>query len=91
VVGDRVFLSETYGPGSALLKVRPGGYDVVWSDADKRKRSMQCHWMTPIHVDAYLYGSSGRHTQNAELRCECQPRGRAEFSRIVAKESTFLV
>jgi hypothetical protein len=69
VVGDRVFISETYGPGSALLKVRPGGYDVVWSDADKRRKSMQCHWMTPIHVDGYLYGSSGRHTQNAELRC----------------------
>jgi outer membrane protein assembly factor BamB len=69
VVGDRVFLSETYGPGSALLKVRPGGYDVVWSDADQRKKSMQCHWMTPVHVGGYLYGSSGRHTQNAELRC----------------------
>jgi outer membrane protein assembly factor BamB len=69
VVGDRVFISETYGPGGALLKVKPGGYDVLWSDADKRRKSMQCHWMTPIHHDGYLYGSSGRHTQNAELRC----------------------
>jgi outer membrane protein assembly factor BamB len=70
VVGDRVFISETYGPGSALLKVRPGGYDVVWSDADKRRdKSMQCHWSTPIYHDGYLYGSSGRHETNAELRC----------------------
>jgi hypothetical protein len=69
VVGDRVFISETYGPGGALLKVRPGGYDVVWSDADQRRKGMQCHWLTPAHVDGYLYGSSGRHTQNAELRC----------------------
>ena len=70
VVGDRVFISETYGPGSALLKVRPGGYEVLWSDADKRRnKSMQCHWMTPIYLDGCLYGSSGRHTQNAELRC----------------------
>jgi hypothetical protein len=30
---------------------------------------MQCHWMTPIYHDGYLYGSSGRHTENAELRC----------------------
>ena len=30
VVGDLVFISETYGPGSSLLKVRPGGYEVVW-------------------------------------------------------------
>jgi outer membrane protein assembly factor BamB len=70
VVGDRVFISETYGPGSSLLKVRPGGYEVLWTDADKkRKKSMQCHWSTPIHHDGYLYGCSGRHKENAELRC----------------------
>src|SRR5262249_3598030 len=45
VVDDKVFISETYGPGSALLKVRPGGYDVLWNDADKRfDKAMQCHW-----------------------------------------------
>ena len=48
VIGDHVFISETYGPGAALLKVRPGGYDVVWNDAKKPRKSMQCHWMTPI-------------------------------------------
>jgi outer membrane protein assembly factor BamB len=71
VVGDRVFISETYGPGSALLEVRPGACREVWTDAGKgmRDKSMQCHWNTPVHVDGYLYGSSGRHTQNAELRC----------------------
>lgn len=70
VVDDRVFISETYGPGSSLLKVRPGACDVVWSDEDKgRDKSMQTHWNTSIHIDGYLYGSSGRHTQNAELRC----------------------
>jgi outer membrane protein assembly factor BamB len=70
VVGNRVFISETYGPGSALLEVRPVGCKEVWTDADKgRDKSMQCHWNTPIHVDGYLYGCSGRHTQNAELRC----------------------
>ena len=70
VVGDQVFISETYGPGSALLKVKPGGYDLVWSDADKgRSKSLQCHWNTPIHHDGYLYASSGRHTNEAELRC----------------------
>jgi outer membrane protein assembly factor BamB len=30
---------------------------------------MQTHWMTPVHVDGYLYGSSGRHPHDAELRC----------------------
>jgi outer membrane protein assembly factor BamB len=70
VVGDRVFISECYGPGGALLKVRPGGYEELWTDKEKRRnKSMQCHWMTPIHHDGYLYGSSGRHPQNAQLRC----------------------
>jgi outer membrane protein assembly factor BamB len=70
VVGDKVFISETYGPGAAVLKVKPGGCEEVWTDADKgRDKSMQCHWNTPIHVDGYLYGCSGRHDDNAELRC----------------------
>lgn len=69
VVGDRVFISETYGPGSALLRVEPGKYEVLWSDEKKNEPSMQCHWNTPIHHDGYLYGSSGRHMANGELRC----------------------
>jgi outer membrane protein assembly factor BamB len=70
VVGDRVFISETYGPGSALLKVKSGGYKVLWTDADRRwNKSMQCHWNTPIFYDGYLYGCSGRQPDQAELRC----------------------
>lgn len=70
VVGNEVFISETYGPGSSLLKVIPGDYKVVWADdARKRTKAMQTHWNTPVYVDGYLYGSSGRDTENAELRC----------------------
>lgn len=69
VVGDKVLITETYGPGSSLLKIKPGDYEVVWQEAVKPKKSLQCHWMTPIHVDGYVYGSSGRHDYNAELRC----------------------
>jgi hypothetical protein len=53
-----------------LLKVSPGKCEVVWSDEDTpRDKAMQTHWMTPVYVDGYLYGSSGRHSYNAELRC----------------------
>jgi outer membrane protein assembly factor BamB len=70
VVGNRVLISECYGVGSALLEVRPGGCKEVWSDRGKgRRKSLMCHWMTPIHVNGYVYGSSGRHSENAELRC----------------------
>ena len=69
VVGDEVFITETYGPGSALLRVKPGDYEVVWQDPPGRDKAMQAHWNTPIYHEGYLYGSSGRHKSNAELRC----------------------
>ena len=68
VVGDRVLIAETYGPGAALLKVRPGGYEVVWKDAG-RDKSLQPHWNTPVHHRGHVYASRGRHRGNAELRC----------------------
>jgi len=69
VVGNEVFISETYGPGSSLLRVRPGGYEVVWRDPPGRDKAMQTHWNTPVYHEGYLYGSSGRYTANAGLRC----------------------
>jgi outer membrane protein assembly factor BamB len=71
VIDDKVFISECYGLGSALLQVKPGGCEVVWSDAKKklREKRLLCHWMTPVYSGGYLYGCSGRHTNQAELRC----------------------
>jgi outer membrane protein assembly factor BamB len=81
VVGNKVLISETYGPGSALVEVRPGGVREVWTDADKgRNKSLQCHWNTPIYVDGYVYGCSGRHTQNGELRCVELATGKVMWS-----------
>src|SRR5262249_210016 len=71
----------TYGPGGVLLRVKPGAApEVVWSDEKKADKSMQCHWMTPIYHDGYLYGSSGRHTENAELRCIAGETGKLMWS-----------
>jgi outer membrane protein assembly factor BamB len=70
VAGDLVLISECYGPGSAVLKLKPGGVEEVWTDADKgRSASLRCHWNTPIHHEGFVYGCSGRHTNEAELRC----------------------
>jgi outer membrane protein assembly factor BamB len=94
VVGDKVFISETYGPGAALLQVRPGAYKLLWSDAAKtaRKKSMQCHWMTPIYKDGYLYGCSGRHEYNAELRCIELASGKVMWTRgLRARVSLLMV
>ncbi len=93
VVGDQVFLTECYGPGSVLLQVKPDGPRVVWSDADKgRQKSMQCHWNTPIHHAGYLYGSSGRHTSEAQLRCIELATGKVMWSqRDLGRASLLMV
>ncbi|MFM9058381.1 MAG: PQQ-binding-like beta-propeller repeat protein [Planctomycetaceae bacterium] len=81
IVGDEVLVSECYGPGAALLKVRPGGCEVVWQDdARQRRKILQCHWSTPIHHEGFVYGCSGRHTENAELRCVEWKTGRVAWS-----------
>ncbi len=70
IVGNQVLISETYGPGSSLLSFKENGMEVVWKDAERsRIRAMQTHWNTGIHHDGFFYGSSGRHSNNAELKC----------------------
>lgn len=81
VVGDEVLVSECYGPGAVLVRAKPGGCDVVWQDdARQRRKILQCHWSTPIHHDGFVYGCSGRHTENAELRCVEWKTGRVAWS-----------
>jgi outer membrane protein assembly factor BamB len=79
VIGDRVFISESYRIGGVLLKVRPGGYDVLWKDDPERGLSMAAHWNTPIRVEGHLYGCSGRYRAEAELRCVELATGRVTW------------
>ncbi len=67
VVGNRIFLSSAYKVGSVLLDVHEDGKDcdVVWQDSE----NMLTHWSTAIHVDGFVYGFSGRHEKEGELRC----------------------
>lgn len=82
VVGDRVLITECYQIGSALLQVRPGGVaKVIWTDKERgRNKALACHWNTPIHVDGYVYGSSGRNKGDAELRCVEWSTGKVKWS-----------
>ena len=70
VAGDRVLLSECYGPGSVLLDLAGGDPRVVWRDRTPRPRSaLMAHWATPIFHEAHLYGASGRHAGDAVVAC----------------------
>jgi len=83
VVGDEVLISETYGPGAALVRVKPGGSEVVWQDDPrKREKSLKAHWSTPIHHEGHVYACSGRHTQDADLRCIEWKTGRVTWSQV---------
>jgi outer membrane protein assembly factor BamB len=67
VVGDRVLITECYGPGSALLRLTKKGYELIRKDPPRGK-SLASHWATPIHHDGTVYGCSGRNSGDAELR-----------------------
>jgi outer membrane protein assembly factor BamB len=69
VMDDQVLISECYELGSAFLKIDEFSPSVVWSDQGKRDKALEAHWNTPIVVGDYVYGCSGRHTAQAELRC----------------------
>ena len=81
VEGNRVFVSECYGPGGLLVEVdsqfKP---HVVWSDQGRRDRALAAHWNTPVLHEGALYGSSGRHTNGALLRCVQWETGQVKWS-----------
>lgn len=93
VIGDKVFLSECYGPGSVLLDLQGGEPKAIWSDAEKDRidKSLLCHWNTPIHVGGFIYGCSGRHDNEADLRCLDAATGDVKWTRRRTFRSTLLL
>ncbi len=68
---NEFLISEAYGPGSALVRVTPSKrLKIVWRDPERsRERSMRSHWATPIKVGDFVFGCSGRHSSEGNLRC----------------------
>ena len=96
IVGDEVFISETYGVGSALLKIKATDtdvtYRVVWQDdPNVRAKAMKCHWNTPIFIDGYLYGCSGRNPPDASLRCIEWSTGKVMWDEPTRTRSSMLL
>ena len=91
VADNHVFISESYGIGSAVVKVHPGGYEVVWKDrASRRNKSMELHWNTAIHHEGYLYACSGQRPNGAELRCVEFKTGKVTWSQRVDERASLL-
>ena len=56
VIGDRVFLSSSYGTGATLLDLSGDEPKQIWSSDD----AISNHYATNVHKDGYLYGFHGR-------------------------------
>jgi outer membrane protein assembly factor BamB len=71
VSGEHVLISEAYEVGSALLRLKHGHPpSVVWKDGGPRSRCrFRAHWSTPVVVDGFLYGCSGRNGPDTDFRC----------------------
>jgi outer membrane protein assembly factor BamB len=89
VAGDLLFVSEAYGIGSAVIRVRPGGYDPVWEDGRKRDRAMMSYWNTPVHVGGFLYGSNGMNA-DADLRCVEMATGKVKWTAPDVRQCSLL-
>ena len=83
VLGDEVFITESYEVGGCKLKLSLAEKPrVLWSDQAKtRERILASHWMTPVLVDGYLYGCSGESNGSAELRCVDWKTGKVRWAK----------
>jgi outer membrane protein assembly factor BamB len=69
VSGNRVLISECYEVGSVLLEVRLDGVREIWKDPPSRRlQFFRAHWSTPILVDDWIFGCSGRNQPDSDLR-----------------------
>ncbi len=65
VIGNRVFISECYGPGGVMVEIAPNGSGKkLWET-----EALRTHFMTAVYEDGHLYGVDGHGPQDAPLVC----------------------
>ena len=66
VLGDRLFITASYGVGARLAKLGAAAPQIVWENDE----SMSSQYTTPIQYKGCLYGIHGRQDVGvAQLRC----------------------
>ncbi|MEM7474443.1 MAG: PQQ-binding-like beta-propeller repeat protein, partial [Planctomycetota bacterium] len=90
--GDEILLSETYEIGSVLLRVQDGTPEVIRKDEGSyRELSFRAHWSTPVLVDGFLYGCSGRNRPDCDFRCVRWSDGEVQWTVRKHERSSVLV
>lgn len=91
VVGDTILLTECYDKGAVLVRVtKEFKLETVWSDAeaDERDKVLRGHWCTPILDGKYVFGSSGRHEPEGDVRCIELATGEVKWKQERTRRST---
>lgn len=74
---DEVFLTVSYATGGALVQLKGGQADEVWSN----DKTLSSQYNTPVRVGEYLYGTHGRSDAGvASLRCVDWKTGAVKWS-----------
>jgi outer membrane protein assembly factor BamB len=77
VVGERMFLTSSYGVGAVLANVGSGPSKSVWANDD----TLSSQYATPVEHQGFLYGSHGREDiGEAALRCVEVATGKVRWS-----------
>lgn len=77
VWNDEVFLTVSYSTGAALVKLKGGSAEEVWSN----DKTLSSQYNTPVRVGDYLYGTHGRSDAGvAVLRCVEWKTGAVKWS-----------
>ncbi|MEX2168368.1 MAG: PQQ-binding-like beta-propeller repeat protein [Pirellulales bacterium] len=77
ILGDRLFVTASYGVGARLANISATGVESVWENDD----AISSQYTTPIEHDGFLYGIHGRQDAGvAELRCVDLATGTVRWS-----------
>ena len=91
IFGDKVFLTESYELGAAVLRFAGAKPELIWRDSSRRNQTMASHWTTPIYYEGFLYGCHGEKLRSAELRCLNPQTGEVKWSHPGLRRTTMVL
>ena len=75
VFGNRVFISECYGAGGAMIEISPDFKPtLLWEN-----KGFGTHFMVALHQDGFLYGVDGHGPNDAFLACVDAATGKEQW------------
>ena len=83
VFDNKIYISATYETGGTLLEVQKDfSHKVLWTTDE-----LNCHWITPVYHEGFIYGLHGRHSRRVTLVCLNAKTGKKVWDeRVLWKE-----